>query len=416
MRAEKTEVLIIGAGPSGCVAAAYLEKQSINCQIVEKSIFPRFAIGESLLPKSMEHFEETDLLACLKTQGYQKKQGARFFKDDKLCSFNFSDKHTDGWDYTWQVPRADFDNVLAQEITKRGVPIHFNCEVTYVTIAENGSSITTLIDEKGNLFTIEAQFIIDASGNAGVLPSILGLGQPSEMPKNASVFAHITDNKKPKGDEGGLITFDILADDTWLWIIPFSNGDSSVGIVGPKEFIFSCEGSDEERFWNLMERSKHFKSRFKNEKILVGPVAVQNFSKSTSRLYGKGYALTGNSAGFLDPVFSSGVALATESGLLAAKLFCREKGGETIDWEIEYTGYLKRGVAVFETYIREWYSGNLQKIIFSENVNPTIKSQICSVLAGYVWDETNPFVKKHDRLIKTLAQITEMEINKTLQF
>jgi len=414
MRTEKTEVLIIGAGPSGCVAAAYLKKQGVDCQIVEKSVFPRFVIGESLLPKSMEHFEEVGLFDCIKQQKYQTKHGARFFKKDQFCSFDFSDKHSEGWDWTWQVPRADFDNVLANEIIKKGVPIHFKCEVTYVAITNDGNSITTLTDEKGNLFTVEAKFIIDASGNAGVLPSILGLEKPVEMPNQASIFTHITDTKRPRGEEGGLITFDVIAEDVWMWIIPFSNGKTSVGVVGPKDFVESFTGSPEERFWKVMEFSNHFKNRFIGEKFIFEPLSVQNFSKATTKLYGNGFALTGNSAGFLDPVFSSGVALATESGLLAAKLYTRERNGETVDWETAYTGYLKKGVAVFETYIKEWYNGNLQKIIFFEDVNPTIKKQICSVLAGYVWDETNPFVKNHDRLIKTLAKFTEMEKNSEL--
>lgn len=414
MRAEKTDVLIIGAGPSGCVAAAYLEQKGIDCRIVEKSVFPRFVIGESLLPKSMEHFDEVGLLECIKARNYQTKQGARFFKEDRFCSFDFSDKHGEGWDWTWQVPRADFDNTLAQEIIKRGVPIHFNCEVTYVTIAADGGSITTLKDENGELFTIESQFIIDASGNAGVLPSILGLGKPTQMPENASVFAHTSDSKRPRGGEGGLITFDVIAEEVWMWIIPFSNGNTSVGVVGPKDFINSFKGSEKERFWKLMELSKHFKNRFKEEEFLFEPKTVQNFSKDTTKLFGTGFALTGNSAGFLDPVFSSGVALATESGLLAAKLFCKEKNGEKVDWEKDYTTYLKRGAAVFETYIKEWYNGDLQKILFFENINPNIKRQICSVLAGYVWDESNPFVKNHNRLIKTLVKIIEMEKEKTI--
>src|SRR5690606_32179922 len=97
---------------------------------------------------------------------------------------------------------------------------------------------------------------------------------------------------------------------------------------------------------------------------------------------GDGYALTGNSSEFLDPVFSSGVAFATESGMRAAKLFLREKAGETVDWQQEFTGYMKRGIGVFTTYVREWYTGNLQTLFFCRPENPDVKRKICALLAG----------------------------------
>ena len=123
--------------------------------------------------------------------------------------------------------------------------------------------------------------------------------------------------------------------------------------------------------------------------------------------------LTGNSAEFLDPVFSSGVTFATESALMAAKLIVKDLKGEMVNWEVEYSDYIKKGVNVFATYVKEWYNGNLQKLFFHRPENPEIKKQICSVLAGYVWDDTNPFVKNHHRLIKTVAHIIDMEKQKS---
>ena len=139
--------------------------------------------------------------------------------------------------------------------------------------------------------------------------------------------------------------------------------------------------------------------------FLFEPKVIQNYSKSVKQFYGKGYVLTGNSSEFLDPVFSSGVAFATESALKAAKLIVKEFHNESVDWEKEYSEYIKYGVNVFRTYVKEWYTGNLQTLFFHRPENPLIKRQICSVLAGYVWDKTNPFVTKHDKLIKNLAHI-----------
>jgi flavin-dependent dehydrogenase len=409
MKDENIDVLIIGAGPSGCVAAAYLNGQGFSIKIVEKNKFPRFVIGESLLPRCMDHFEEVGLLDCLKERNYEVKAGARFLKNDVVCDFDFSKKHTPGWDWTWQVPRADFDHTLTQELIKKGVEIDFEKEVVDVSIAENGSSTTTIKDLDGNVSNIFAKFIIDSSGFGRVLPRLLDLEKPSELPKHSSIFTHVVDSKRPEGREGTLITFDVVKDEVWLWVIPFSNGKTSIGFVGPTEFIESYQGSPTEKLKEMMKISDYYFERFDEVDYLFEPYEIKNFSKSVKQLYGKGYALTGNSAEFLDPVFSSGVTFATESALLSAKLITRELKGETINWEVEYSDYIKEGVSVFSTYVKEWYTGNLQKLFFHRPENPEIKKQICAVLAGYVWDKTNPFVKNHNRLVKAVAHIIDME-------
>lgn len=408
MKDVQVDVLVIGAGPSGCVAAAYLKKQGINVKVIEKSIFPRFVIGESLLPRCMDHFEEVGLLECLMAQNFEVKRGARFIKGDIICEFDFSEKHTQGYDWTWQVPRADFDFTLTEELKRQGVDIVFKHEVIAVEFHADGSSQTTVKNERDETFEIHAKFIIDSSGYGRVLPRLLQLDKPSPIPEHASIFSHLKDLKRPQGTEGTFITFDVLDTDTWFWVIPFSNGNTSIGFVGKTDFINSFKGTPEERLSEMLKKSSYYYERFKNAEFLFEPKIIQNYSKSVTQLYGKGYALTGNSAEFLDPVFSSGVTFATESGLKAAKLIARELEEEVVDWEKEYTDYMKKGVSVFASYVKEWYTGNLQTIFFEGTTDLNIKRQICSVLAGYVWDDTNPFVKKHDRLIKTVANIIRL--------
>jgi len=409
---ESIDVLIIGAGPSGCVAASYLQNKGLSIKVIEKSKFPRFVIGESLLPRCMDHFEEVGLLNCLIEQKFEVKAGARFLKNDVVCNFDFSQKHTPGWDYTWQVPRADFDNTLANEIIKKGVNVLFEHEVVEVNIAEDGSSKTSIKDKKGNYSTIRAKYIIDSSGYGRVLPRLLDLDKPSALPKHSSIFTHVNEPNRPSGVEGTLITFDVVTDEVWLWVIPFSNGVTSIGFVGPTEFLESYVGSSSEKLREMMKISSYYYDRFKDLDFIFKPVEIKNYSKSVKQLYGKGFTLTGNSSEFLDPVFSSGVTFATESGLLSAKLITKELKGETVDWESEYSDYIKQGVNVFSTYVKEWYTGNLQKIFFHRPENPIIKEQICAVLAGYVWDKTNPFVKNHNRLVKTVAKVIDMENEK----
>ena len=403
------DVLIIGAGPSGCVASSYLKNNGINAKVVEKSKFPRFVIGESLLPRCMDHFEETGLLESLMKQNFEIKAGARFLKNGIVCNFDFSKKHTPGWDYTWQVPRADFDHTLAQEIVKKGVDISFEHEVLAVEFDAEGNSATTVKTQTGETYTIHAKFIIDSSGYGRVLPRLLDLDLPSTLTPNSAIFTHVAETDRPQGEEGTIITFDVVTDEAWLWVIPFSNGNTSIGFVGPTDFIESYPGTKTEKLKEMLKLSDHYYNRLKDLDFLFEPHIIKNYSKAVKQLYGKGYALTGNSAEFLDPVFSSGVTFATESGVKAAKLITKELNGEKVNWEQEYTGYIMKGVDVFRTYVSEWYTGNLQKIFFHRPENPIIKEQICAVLAGYVWDETNPFVKNHDRLVKTVAKVIDME-------
>ena len=413
MLKEFIDVLIIGAGPSGCVSASYLHNNGIKVKVVEKTKFPRLVVGESLIPRVMDHFAEAGLFESLDVMNFEKKLGARFIRGEEICLFDFSNKYGQGWDWTWQVPRADFDNTMAQEVIRKGIDLEFESEVISVSF-EGKKSITVVKDVDGKLKEIHANFIIDSSGYGRVLPRLLDLDTPSKLDPHSSIFTHVKDINRPAGEEGTLISFDILETQVWLWVIPFSNGNTSVGIVGPTDFVNSLSENKDNReaLNNAIKLSDYYVKRFGGVDFLFEPVKLENYSRSVKQMYGDGFALTGNSSEFLDPVFSSGVAFATESGMLAAKLYLKESQGIKVNWEEEFTGYMKRGIAVFTTYVKEWYTGNLQTLFFHQPENPDVKQKICAVLAGYVWDETNPFVKKHDNVIKNMAHLLNLESEK----
>lgn len=408
MTTESVDVLVIGAGPSGCVSASYLYNKNISVKVVEKTKFPRLVVGESLIPRVMDHFEEVGLFSALNAMNFEKKLGARFIRGEEICVFDFSNKFSKGWDWTWQVPRADFDNTLAQEVIRKGIDLEFESEVMSVSF-EGKNSTTIIKDKDGNLKEIKAKFIIDSSGYGRVLPRLLDLDTPSKLDPHSSIFTHVKDVNRPEGEEGTLISFDILETEVWLWVIPFSNGNTSLGVVGPTAFINSLSDStNAEALRNAIQLSDYYIQRFGDVLFLFEPVKLENYSRSVKKMYGDGFALTGNSSEFLDPVFSSGVAFATESGILAAKLIEKEFRGITVNWEVEFTEYMKRGIGVFTTYVKEWYTGNLQTLFFHQPEDPEVKRKICAVLAGYVWDETNPFVKKHDNVIKNMAHMIHL--------
>src|SRR6195952_2451098 len=178
MKKEKVDVLVIGAGPSGTVAPFIVNRAGYKVKIVEKQKFPRFVIGERLLPRCMEALTEAGFVDAVAEKGFQEKFGAKFVKDGKICDYFFADQFTPGWNWTWQVPRAEFDKILADTVEKMGVPVCYETAVTNIVF--NGSdSITTVEDINGNKSQVEAKFIIDGSGYGRVIPKLFNLDKPS---------------------------------------------------------------------------------------------------------------------------------------------------------------------------------------------------------------------------------------------
>ncbi|WP_121665272.1 NAD(P)/FAD-dependent oxidoreductase [Mesonia aquimarina] len=405
---EHVDVLIIGAGPSGTVAASYLKKHGFSVKIIEKENFPRYTVGESLIPRCMDNFEEAGLLTCLKKQNYQVKIGARFIRNGVEGNFDFSEKFGEGWDWTWQVPRDHFDNVLAEECQKNGVSIEFATKVENIEFSASEKVVVTTL--KNNIKEkYQGRFIIDASGPGRVLAKQLNLEAAPKTAIHSSIFTQVKDSNRPTGKEGELITFDIIENEVWFWYIPFSNGNTSIGFVGKKEWFQKFSPNTSEAFTQMLPDTKKYYPQFKDLDFNFEPIKVNNIAKNVTKFYGDDFVLTGNSAEFLDPVFSSGVSFATESGLLAAKLCAKQLNGEKVDWQKGYVDYMQEGVEVFSTYVKEWYTGNLQEIILHQKPTPEIKQQICAVLAGYVWNKNNPFVRNHKKMIPLLAKLIKSE-------
>lgn len=406
MQIQTTDVLVIGAGPAGTVAASIVNKAGYQVRIVEKQKFPRFVIGESLLPRCMEALEEAGFLEAVKEKKFQEKGGAKFVKNGKICDYQFSDQFTKGWEWTWQVPRAEFDKTLADTVEKMGVPIAYETTVTAIEF-QGTDSITTVEDKNGNKSQIKAKFIVDGSGYGRVIPKLLNLDKPSNLPPRKAVFSHTVDLRRSMSDEPNRITIVVHKPAVWIWIIPFSTGITSLGFVGDPSFFAQYSGNTEQQLRSMIDDEPYLKERFNNVEFLFEPRVLESWSSSTERFYGPGYVLTGNVTEFLDPVFSSGVTLATVSSQIAGKLVIETLGGRSVDWENEYTKIMMQGVDTFRTYVMAWYDGTLDTIFFAEDQDLQIKSQICSVLAGYVWDLNNPYVKNHKFGLHRLATMIE---------
>jgi flavin-dependent dehydrogenase len=406
---EKVDVLVIGAGPAGSVAAAMIHKAGYSVQVVEREKFPRFVIGESLLPRCMEVLEDAGLLEAVKARNFQQKFGAKFMKDDKVSDFNFAEQFSSGWTWTWQVPRADFDLTLISEVQRQGVSVSFETTVTAIDFFDDESSVTTVQKKDGSTRKISANFIVDASGFGRVIPRMLNLDKPSNLDPRKAIFAHVNDTHRNDHDEPNRIIAVMYAPGVWAWIIPFSSGVTSLGFVGSFEFFRSLDGDPVEQFKTFINGNDYLKKRFGDVSWVFDPRTLQAWSATTDRFYGKGFVLAGNATEFLDPIFSSGVMFATVSSHVASNLVVKKLGGEKVNWDSDYTDFIRHGVDTFRTYVMAWYDGTLEKIFFSKNPDLSIKRQICSVLAGYVWDTNNPYVSDHASALKRLVKLIDVQ-------
>ena len=400
------DVVIIGAGPSGSVAASLLHKQGVKVCVLEKQHFPRFVIGESLLPYCMDILAEADLVDAVNAEKtFQFKNGAAFTWGNRYTYFDFTDKFTAGPGTTYQVRRGIFDKILIDETAKKGVEVRFGHEV--LSLDNSGeTAVLKARSEDGEEYHLSARFVLDASGYGRVLPRLLDLETPSSLPTRVARFTHIDDNiNAPDFDRNKiLITTHPTHRDVWLWLIPFADNRCSIGVVGLPETLDGDNETILKKFALECPMLKRILANANWENDF--PYSqIQGYSANVKALYGKHFALLGNAAEFLDPVFSSGVTIALHSARLASRIISRQLKGEAVDWQKEFSETLMVGVNAFRTYVNGWYDNSFQDVIYARNPEPKIRQMLSSILAGYAWDTENPFVAKATPRLKALAEI-----------
>lgn len=405
------DVLIIGAGPSGAVAAKLLVQRGYQVLVLERAHFPRFSIGESMLPQTMEVLADADMLDDIEEAGFQYKDGARFCLEDKDTVFDFNQQFSEGPRTTFQVQRGTFDKLLADNAAAAGADIRYGEEILDVDFSKDTPTVSAKNLESGEIKSYSSRYIMDASGFGRVLPRLLDLETPSNFPSRQSLFTHIEDNISASDYDRHKITIAIHPENAqvWYWLIPFDNGRCSIGVVGEESFFTQYSGTNEERIQQLIKESPNL-SNWLGKAAFDMPVnQITGYSANVKRLWGKNYCLLGNAGEFLDPVFSSGVTIAVKSANLAATCADQFLQGKTVDWQKNYADTLQKGVDTFRVYVEAWYNGDFQDIILHPSPSETVKEMICSILSGYVWDDTNPYVKHSSRRLKVLAELCQRE-------
>lgn len=402
----KQDVLIIGAGPSGAVAAALLVRKGFRVLVLEKAHFPRFVIGESLLPAALSCLEQAGLAEAVHAAGFQRKYGVLFTWKARYESYDFRDNSANKNGEIYEVKRAEFDQVLIEGARKQGAEVRFGVTVSAYRDLEQGAELD-VIDSSGHSDTIAARFVLDASGYGRVLAKLLDLDRPSELAPRKAFATHIRDNITATDYDRDMITIATLPQDRkkWMWLIPFSDGTASIGVVS-ESTRFNARVTDYEQVLTHAFEVPFFRRILGDADWSIGvPVSrFEAFSVNVKSLYGRHFALLGNAGEFLDPIFSSGVMIALHSARLAAEVLVRMLCGERVDWKTQYSDELNVGVRTFRTYLQGWYDGRFQDMIYAARDNPSIRRHISAILAGYAWDRSNPFVSAPERRMNMVSE------------
>jgi len=312
MRELACDFLVIGAGPAGCTAAALLAERGHDVLLLEKDRHPRFHIGESLLPLNTAIFDRLgirDRVAAIGTH----KPGAEFVADNtgKEVQFSFANALDKRFPSSWQVRRADFDQILFETAKAKGARAIEGTRALDMR-AGPGRHEVTAVDSEGEI-TIRPRLVIDASGRDTFAAGKLGLKQANKRNNTAAVYAHYTGAEFRTGDREGYISIH-LAEDGWFWLIPLPDGVMSVGFVGNPEAFKGRQGSPADLLAARIAASPTVSARMRHATRVSDVTGTGNYSYYAKTNAVEGCLMIGDAFAFLDPMFSSGVLLAMSSG------------------------------------------------------------------------------------------------------
>jgi flavin-dependent dehydrogenase len=299
--------------------------------------------------------------------------------------------------------------VLIRCAAQQGAEVRFGHTVTAMRTGD--APMLEVAAEDGARYEVHARFVLDASGFGRVLPRLLNLEAPTGLPTRTAIFSHVRDGLPLDAFDRNKICVAThpVHRDVWFWMIPLAGGRSSVGCVADAAFLDMPEAEREARLRTLIREEPTLNRLIGDAPFLMPVRQISGYAANVASLHGAGYALLGNAGEFLDPVFSSGVTIALRSAHLAVKVLERHLGGETVDWQAEYDVPLRKGIDTFRAFVERWYTGELQDIIYFPRQTPTIRRMISAVLAGYAWDETNPYVADPVRRLNTLYEACKMD-------
>jgi flavin-dependent dehydrogenase len=380
------DLLVIGGGPAGSCAAATAQQAGMRTLVAEKCAFPRFHIGESLLPAGNRVLRETGAWPKVEAAGFIPKYGAEFHRSDGtgVKKVIFNESLIPGLDSTFQVERARFDAVLLDHARDVGAEVRMQTTVRSVETSD-GVHRATLEGPNGQS-VVTVPWVIDATGReTGIMSDQKRSLDPSPFPKRMAIYSHFTGVARAPGKEGGNILI-VRLEGGWFWLIPIDRERTSVGLVTTVEAFRAAGETPERYFQRAIAGSLKLRELLANFAPTMGFHVTSDYSYFRRDLAQERLVLAGDAGGFFDPIFSSGVYMATSSGKLAAEMVvCAHaaKRGLTPAEQRRYTRTVKRHAAVFQKLIAAFYDDDAFDVFMCEVVPWDLSRGLTSIVAGY---------------------------------
>ncbi len=379
------DVAIIGGGPAGSTAAALLALASRRVIVFEREKFPRFHIGESLLPFSMKAFTRLGLHEKFSRAGFMKKFGGEIVGacSESGTKFYFKDGYRSQTDHAYQVTRGDFDKVLLDHAVECGAEVHQETSVDQVEFSND--EVELGIKYNGSFHSIRARYVIDASGRTSVLGRKFKIKKTYDHLQKLSIFAHYDGVWRAEGIDGTLTVL-IRAIDRWFWLIPLSAERTSVGVVLDSEAFRNSKLRAEDFLEQALSEQPIIAKRMTDARRVSQVYVEADFSYRSARLHGDRWLLAGDAAGFIDPIFSSGVFLAVFSGELCADVL-----NEVLDHPRKarrlFAGYeraVNRAMDIYLRFVNAWYTKEFIEVFLAPRNVLGLAPAVNAVLGGNV--------------------------------
>jgi flavin-dependent dehydrogenase len=381
------DVIVIGGGPAGATAAAWLARAGHSVSLFERDRFPRFHIGESLLASVNDVLTAIGADVVVRQAGFPQKWGATFMSADGHIEryADFGAAPGVRAPQTWQVDRAVFDDLLLRHASSSGARVHEQHRIVDVAFDSDGVTATVQRKDETSRSEVRARVVIDASGRGGVLSRKFNLRVDEPRLANIALFSHYSGVPRQSGRRAGDIRIVARPDLGWFWLIPISEELTSVGVVLPGTEVRSRATDTTQLLDELIADTPVVADLLRNARREWPMRVEKDFSFSARAYAGDRWLVAGDAGSFLDPVFSTGVAIALESGLEAGQAVSKGLAVGDLS-QAQFTRFARRQrqrYVSFRRFVIAFYTPEFRDLFFSEDPPRGMFRALVTVFAGY---------------------------------
>jgi flavin-dependent dehydrogenase len=387
---QMVDVLIVGGGPGGSTTATFLARAGLDVTVVEREPFPRFKVGESLVPNCMPILTRLGVLDKVKAHGFLDKFGVTFHDQEMDREATFTFREGRPWPhFTYDVHRAEFDQVLLDHAVREGARLVQPATVEKVTFDADG--VSARVSDADGERMLRARFLVDASGRDGFLASRQGRREPMPGLGKVAIFAYFQGARRWPGREEGNVRIYIFPEG-WFWYIPLTRDETSVGCVLHSRVVKAREGTPEDLFRAMVERCERVRENLAGARQVTPMYTAANFAYAVDPIVGDRFICVGDAVAFVDPIFSAGVFLAMAEGEMAAKEIVAAFRSGRFEAK-RFGGYarrVRRGMRPFTRFITQFYDRQFLEIFMNPRDTFGLIDAVTFVLAGGAFHRIPP--------------------------